>query len=541
MVNNIARLAGISRAFASAHCRQVTAGSDRRRKPSGRRLGPRLLLGIATLWVTGLVLAAPLPATPLEQAHYQRISRAAEISADLDALAAASPLARKEVVGESVERRPIETLVLSTHQAGGRPRVLLVATQHGAAEPAGGEAMLSLARQLLQGDLRPLLEDIDVVLLPDANPDGRDGGHRSNARHVNLNTDFVLLSQPESQALVAALERYQPLAVLDVHESAVLKRQTLAREGYLTDFDAQFETANNPAIPAALRDYGQQHLLPALLAAVRAAGLPAQRYIGEITSAGQPITNGGLSLRNFRNLAGISGALAVLVETKLDSRDEHWPSYRNIEVRVARSLICQRAFLRLVHAERETLRGQSLRARAAVQSEPLALYAAYVEDLEHPRVDIVLRRLDNHEIETLHFADHRRVASADVIAMPVAYVVTHASDALRAALERHGIEYASQSQGVELTVVAERYGPLPAADGRVALLASTTRFITTAADTLIINVAQSHGRLVPLLLDPRSTSSLFRLPEFASELVPEREFGVYRVHTGVTRAAPTGE
>ncbi len=531
----------MSLALASAHCRQVTAGSDSRRKPTGQRLSPRLLLGIVGLWVTGFALAARVPLTPLEQAHYKRISRAAEISADLDALVAASPLARKEVVGESVERRPIETLVLSTQHRGARPRVLLVATQHGAAEPAGGEAMLSLARQLLQGDLRPLLEDIDVVLLPDANPDGRDGGHRSNAHHVNLNTDFVLLGQPESQALVAALARYQPLAVLDVHESAVLKRQTLAREGYLTDFDAQFETANNPAIPAALRDYGQQRLLPALLAAVRAAGLPAQRYIGEITSAGQPITNGGLSLRNFRNLAGISGALAVLVETKLVSRDDHWPSYRNIEVRVARSLTCQRAFLHLVHAERETLGGQWLRARAAAQTEPLALYAVYVEDRDHPRVDIALRRLDSRVLDTLHFADHRRVATADVIAMPATYVVTQPSDALRAALERHGIQYQRQAQGFEVSVVAERYAPAPAADGRVAVLASTARLITAASGTLIIDLVQSRGRLVPLLLDPRSSSTRMRLPGFAPEREADREFGVYRVHKGVMRAAPTVE
>ena len=51
---------------------------------------------------------------------------------------------------------------------------------------------------------------------------------------------------------------------------------------------------------------------------------------------------------------------------------------------------------------------------------------------------------------------------------------------------------------------------------------------------------QARGRLVPLLLDPRSPSSLFRLSEFAPLLVRDQDFGVYRVRKGVMRgASPT--
>lgn len=499
-----------------------------------------LLIVLALTWSAYAFAAWPAD-TPLEQAHYQRISRAAEISADLDALVAASPLAHKEVVGSSVEQRPLEALLLSTQKPGtGRahPRVMLVASQHGAAEPAGGEAMLRLARQLLMGDLRALLDDIDVVLLPDANPDGRDNGHRTNANHVNLNTDFVALSQPESQALVVALERYRPLAVLDVHESAVLKRKTLAQEGYLTDFDAQFEAANHPAIPAALREYGQQTLLPALIEAARAGGLPAQRYIGEITSIHQAVSNGGLTLRNFRNLAGIGGALSFLVETKLDSRDDPWPTYRNIEVRVERSLACQRVFLQLMHAERDTLVSQVAAAQVAALKEPLTLHAVYAEDPAHPEVEIPLRRLSDRKLKTLIFHDHRRVVTDDVIAMPATYIVSQPSDALRTALDRHGIHYDRQSQGFELPVVAERFAPPKHANGRAKLLSSTDKFITTVAGALLIDLVQARARLVPLLLDPRSPSSLFRLPAFAPLLVRDQEFGVYRVRKGVLRGAP---
>ncbi|MBK8960793.1 MAG: hypothetical protein IPM80_20840 [Proteobacteria bacterium] len=499
----------------------------------------------AVLWVAALMLgwaaaagAAPFGATPLERLDHRRISHAAEIDGDLDALVAGSPLARKVALGMSVEQRPVSALLLSTAKAGhAHPRVLLVGSQHGAAEPAGGEAMLSLARQLLGGDLRPLLDDLDVVLIPDANPDGRDSGHRSNAARVNLNTDFIGLTQPESQALVAALARFAPVAVLDVHESAVLKRKTLAREGYLTDFDAQFEAANHPAMPAVLREFGQQRLLPALIRDARAEGLPAQRYIGEITSIHQAVTNGGLSLRNFRNLAGMSGALAILVETKLDSRDDPWPTFRNIEARVARSLTCQRVFLRRVHAERAALGTALASAKAAAQKEAVTLRAVYALDHAHPRVELALRRIEDRKLETLSFVDHRRVKTSDEIPMPATYVISQPSDALRAALERHGIHYERQSQGYELPVVAESFTPPRRAYGRARLVASSDKLITTAPGALLIDLVQARGRLVPVLLDPRSTSSLMRLPQFSSMLEAGKEFGIYRVRKGVVRAA----
>ena len=94
----------------------------------------------------------------------------------------------------------------------------------------------------------------------------------------------MLLDQPESRALDAAVRHYAPAVVLDAHESAVLKRKTLGQEGYLTAFEAQFDVASTPAIPAALRDFATDILLPQLIAGVQARGLHAQRYIGEIRS-----------------------------------------------------------------------------------------------------------------------------------------------------------------------------------------------------------------------------------------------------------------
>jgi hypothetical protein len=504
----------------------------------------RILLFLAFL-MSGLTVvravAAPLP-TPLEAASYSRISTSTEMADYLRALAARHPeTAQVDVLGKSVEGRDLVLLRLSKPgpaTASPRPRVMIVGSQHGAAEPAGGEALLVIARELLEGDRRALLDDLDFLLLPNANPDGRDLGRRSNANRINLNIDFVKLTQPENRVLREALYHYQPHALLDSHESAVLKRQTLAKEGYLTDFNAQFEHSNNPAVPAALRRYAREDFLPAINARVSEGGLPAHRYIGEITRIGQPITHGGLTLRNFRNTTGMSGALAILVETKLDSKEDPWPTYRNIKVRVERQLLCLHSFIDLVHERRANLLPLVEAARQALHREPLTLFAGYERDATHPSVEIPMRRLDTRALEQVTFPDHRKQVDDQQIPFPPMIAITRHMDAIQPVLERHGIRHWELDEETGAEVIATRVRVPANIVERAEVLEETRKTLVLEPGSLIIDTAQLGGRIAPLLLEPRSTSSIFRYPEFAALVKPEEEFFVYRTYKGAARSQP---
>jgi hypothetical protein len=476
------------------------------------------------------VRAAAAPPPPLEAADYTRYSRSDDISAYLDRLVESAPaLAHKDVVGHSVQGRPIEALRLAS---GSAPRltVLLVGSQHGGAEPAGGEALLDAARELIGGDLRPLLDTLDVILIPNANPDGRALRRRANANRVNINTDFVLLTQPESRALVQALHRYAPQVVVDLHESAVLKRQSLAREGYLTDFDAQVEIGNNPALPAAVHALARDEVLPALLARISAGGLPAQHYIGEITSAAQPVTHGGLTLRNFRNTAAATGALALLIETKLDPHHDRFDSYRNIAVRVQRQMLCIRALLAEVQARRAAILERSAAARRPPTR--LALFAGYAPDPAHPTVTLPLRRLDSRLREPVVFADHRRVVSADVVPFPARLYVTAHTAALAELLDRHLIRYRVLTEARRASVRVTRFDQRPTQLARLATASTTRRTVELPPGSLDVDLHQAGGLTALLLLDPRSPSCVFRYPDYGAWLQPGEAFFVYHSASG---------
>lgn len=459
----------------------------------------RVLAGFLACLAMPAAASPALPAPPpLERNHYQRISTSAEISADLAGLADASGLARRETLGHSRQGRALEALILGDPDADARTRVLIVGSQHGASEPVPAEALLAIARRILWGDLRALLGELQLILIPNANPDGRDLGRRANAAGVNINTDFVRAREPETQALLQALTRYEPHAVVDSHESAVLKRKSLGATGWLTDFEMQYECANHPAVSPPLAALCTDILMPALLQAASLRGYQANRYIGEITRLGQPITNGGFSLRNFRNASGVQHRLSLLLETRLDSSEGQYPSWQNVVQRQARQAHALEDILWTLRDQRKLL----LQRVGTPPSGPFPLSADYVRDRAQPWIDIRLRRRDNGALVWHRFPNHREVASGPQIIPPDAYLIATEQPWLRPVLDAHGIAYEQLPAPRRL---------FPAADSEASSLLAP-------AGSLLVDLNQRRGRHAVLLLDTRSRDGLFQYPEFAALL-----------------------
>ena len=139
------------------------------------------------------------------QAELQSLLRAVAVEP-----AAGATRIRLLAPGLSQSGQPIEALLLSRAadlsaaalRTSGRPTVLLIGQQHGD-EPAGAEALLVLARQLAQGPLAPLLDRLNVIVLPRANPDGAQAGRRATASGLDANRDHLQLRTPEAQAIAA--------------------------------------------------------------------------------------------------------------------------------------------------------------------------------------------------------------------------------------------------------------------------------------------------------------------------------------------------
>ena len=126
--------------------------------------------------------------------------------------------------------------------------MVIVAGQHGD-EPAGTEALLVLARQLAEGRFERVLEQLDVFLLPRANPDGAALGQRAAADGIDLDRDHLLLRTPEAQAGAGLIRGVAPLVVLDLHEYPVDAALWTSRFGALQRFDVLLQYATTANMP----------------------------------------------------------------------------------------------------------------------------------------------------------------------------------------------------------------------------------------------------------------------------------------------------
>ena len=122
-------------------------------------------------------------------------------------------------LGRSVQGRQLEVFVRPADTP--RRRVLVIGGLHGN-EPVTPPTV----RGLLDADIP---SDVEVWLVPVANPDGSAAGVRCNANGVDLNRNFSWgwrrgdggpgpLSEPETQALASLVEQLRPDVVVWVHQ-----------------------------------------------------------------------------------------------------------------------------------------------------------------------------------------------------------------------------------------------------------------------------------------------------------------------------------
>jgi hypothetical protein len=210
--------------------------------------------------------------------------------------------------------RTTDTQPAAVLQAG-RPTVLLIGQQHGD-EPASSEALLAIAQDLARGRLEPLLERINVIVMPRANPDGASENRRVTASGIDVNRDHLLLKTPEAQALAMLARAYRPMVVLDAHEYTAVGR-VLDKFGTVQRFDALLQYAMTANLPEFVSKASEEWFRRPLLARWKAEGLSSEWYYTTSADiADKKLSMGGVQPDTGRNVNGLKNAVSMLIETR---------------------------------------------------------------------------------------------------------------------------------------------------------------------------------------------------------------------------------
>jgi dipeptidyl-peptidase 4 len=258
-----------------------------------RRLSRSSLVTVLGLFLLGPSLSAQSPAagprgqdwplTPAEAANYQQGGTMyAPLMEFVHGLAARSELMNVVTLTETLGRREIVLAILSNppvFQASDlahihKPVVLIVNNVHGG-EVAGKDASLELMRDLVMGDLRPLLDEVVVLVIPTVNPDGAEARRRTNDEGFDMNRDYLKLESQEIQALITKVtNQWNPHIHVDTHH------------GGSAPYVLTYQTNMNPAGDPNLTRFGNERVLPQVRAALRAEDYDGFWYSGPQTVDG---------------------------------------------------------------------------------------------------------------------------------------------------------------------------------------------------------------------------------------------------------------
>ncbi len=191
----------------------------------------------------------------------------------------------------------------------GKTIVFVAPSVHGN-EVSPKEAFQLVARELVAGDLRPLLEDIIVIGTPLTNPDGGEADRRTNEAGYDMNRDYLKLESQEINAYVTQImTEWTPDIHVDGHH------------GGSDPYVITYQGTLNPAADSALRAYPYEHIFPRIRAAVEAEDYRAFDYSGVREEDGvRGWGSTSVEPRKHHVYTGLTNSIGILLETPRNSR-----------------------------------------------------------------------------------------------------------------------------------------------------------------------------------------------------------------------------
>ncbi len=247
----------------------------------------KLSMGMSAAWIgvlmTALSVGAQEPRTPAERTDFQAgPTMYADLMEFIYELDARSDLMQVQKIAQTLGGRDVVLAVLSdppvfqpADLAGSdKPIVLIVNNVHGG-EVAGKDASLILMRDLLFGDLRPLLDEVVVLNVPTINPDGAEERRRTNEQNFDMNRDYLKLESQEIHGLVTkVIHRWRPDIHVDTHH------------GGSAPYTLTYQSIMNPAGDPEIMRVANERIIPRIRAALRAEDYDGFWYSGPRTVDG---------------------------------------------------------------------------------------------------------------------------------------------------------------------------------------------------------------------------------------------------------------
>ncbi|MBU5485779.1 hypothetical protein KQI86_15775 [Clostridium sp. MSJ-11] len=230
------------------------------------------------------------------------------------------------IIGHTQEGRPMPIMIFTKEGyekpsdilKTGRPVVWLQGQIHGN-EPAGGEAMLAVAKNLAGGNLgKEVLDKVSVVILPRFNGDGSYYFQRQTATLIDSNRDHLKFDLKETIAVHKAFNSFMPEVVVDAHEYGVDSSfRKVGKKGSLTNYDLLISSAKNLNIPKEVRDMSNKLFVDNVHKEMKSKDYTSYMYYTSSVKDGNiTLFEAGADAKIGRNAYGLQPSFSFLLETR---------------------------------------------------------------------------------------------------------------------------------------------------------------------------------------------------------------------------------
>jgi hypothetical protein len=533
----------------------------------------------------GLARGASVVKTPAEEVNYRQYSQHEQIGRFLSLLDSLSEELAVQIVGRSLgtEEYDAKDLYLCILTEEGincpqklnmeKPTFYLVGAKHGN-EQSAKEALLWLIRDLAVGELNPLLEKVNFLVLPQSNPYGNWFDQRRNEQNLDLNRDHVKLEAPETEAINRVFSRWMPEVTMDIHEKG---------DDY---YKVNIGCVSNVNISGSLQNFSRDKILSDVEKKLSKKGITFHEYLitqemGIDSSAGVTYRTEDLEgreemkrysttdLNDGRNSPGIYETLSFIQEgasrhdiATLEDRTRY--QYYGIRFLAESVALYGEEINTLVRG----LRAELLDKAKAYSDEDLVhLRMKYARNPHEPTLTIkrferspspirgilnvdkkagdtvMISELDRYpypieskvveQVVTNWFPEVEPITS---VVRPLGYIIPQKHQDVLETLLRHGIRVETFTKDVRLEIESYRIAELVPAEYdylpplKIDVSKSTHEIIAQKGD-VYVTCAQAGANLIPCLLEPQSQYGFIRYWKFNLVLDEGNIYPFFRVIT----------
>ncbi len=401
-----------------------------------------------------------------------------------------------------------------------KPVVLIVNNVHGG-EVAGKDAAMEIMRDLVMGDLNPLLDDVVVLVVPTINPDGAEVRRRTNDEGFDMNRDYLKLESQEIQALVTKIiYDWRPDIFVDTHH------------GGSAPYTLTFQTNMNPAGDPNIMRLGNEEIMPQIRAA-----LQAEDYDGFWYSGARQLPNGevgwsptSVEPRKQHVYGTLANTLGFLFETPSGSHRVVDNGTRVVEIpqeeryrhQVRGEYIGQRELIRYAATNPEKVRAVVAQARADA-------IARGNDDSDNDQIPIAYEQVEKHREQFWYRAGGRgsdgefelvegpiltKWAPTETVTRPWGYLIPNSLAKVVPLLLQHDISVKRTTEPVELEVETwyatevthDQY--FQAHYLKSVTAERRTETVSLPAGSFFIPSGQASSNLISYLLEPTTNDNL---------------------------------